>query len=226
MSPDVERAFLTWVLRNFVSKNSHYYDSKSSSSLYNYFLPGNDIHANNAYTNATSGEFYIKGETIKNYLDYLELQEARKVAQEARESSNKAIKIAQWSLFAAIFAALLPFSYTICKDNSVKENATLIDNYTEVTLEEMPIYEPEQLKVSKDMKLDEFVQLSQLKQYEIVFNEGKYVGDVREENKIFALYSVGFFWVEVTYDSINNKILRLKPLNDVKSLKKFTKTNS
>lgn len=230
---DRELTFLAWFLESFESRNIKQLKENPTirQKLYNYLLyspeyyPDNWKNFEDIYNDQLGETFFLKGEVTKQYLDYLELQEARTTANEARISSSKALRIAQWSLVAAIIASLLPFGYTIYQDSTIQKDLIYKDYYTDhITEEELP-EEPEPVKISENMKLNEFVQLSQLKQYEIVFNEGTYIDDIREENETFALYSVGSFWVEITYDRKNNKVLRLKPFEDGKLLDKFTIEN-
>lgn len=58
-------------------------------------------------------KFTLKSEAFFNYLDYLELQEARKMSQQAMRSSIDATKLAQQSIFYAKWALILSIVFSI-----------------------------------------------------------------------------------------------------------------
>lgn len=55
--------------------------------------------------------------------------------------------------------------------------------------------------------LYEFKQLSDHKQYDTIFNRGEFVDYYFQGNSRFVLYVLFKFFVEIEYDSANNKIL-------------------
>jgi|GEM_PF-2854344 len=239
MDPQREFTFLQWFIENFKCHDSNTVNIENA--ILNYvkmrLMPGrdNELEFDLVYDNWLRNRFFLSGQASKQYIDYLELQQSREAAErsqdaaiKSQESADESLRLARKAQTNTIIGLVLTGIATVVSILAVlgltKQETTVKttpDNYTELTTEETPLYEPEQLKVSKDMKLDEFVQLSQLKQHEIVFNEGTYVDDIREEKQTFALYSVGAFWVEITYDRKNNKVLRLKPFEDGKLLDKF-----
>ena len=239
-----ELTFLSWFMDNFQSKSSKSLDKSKElkRKIVNHIMnidkgPASKILHRQAYNTTLGKTFFIKGGAAKQYIDYLELQQSRVAAErsqdaaiKSQESADESLRLARKAQTNTIIGLVLTGIATVVSIlavlGSTEQEATVkatTDNYIELTTEETPLYEPEELKVSKDMKLDEFVQLSQLKQYEIVFNEGTYVDDIREEEQTFALYSVGAFWVEITYDRKNNKVLKLKPFEGGELLDKFLK---
>ena len=57
------------------------------------------------------------------------------------------------------------------------------------------------------MKFYEFKLLPEEEQYRILFNEGDFITYRLESNSRFALYALGKFFIEVEYNSKNNKIV-------------------
>lgn len=70
--------------------------------------------------------------------------------------------------------------------------------------------------------LYEFLALPDQEQYDILFKAGEYL-DVRiEENRRFVLYAVDLFFVEVEYDSENNKIINKRAFVQGEILDKYS----
>lgn len=59
----------------------------------------------------------------------------------------------------------------------------------------------------KELTLYEFKLLSDHEQYDLVFTQGQFLDIYLEQNSRFALYAVFKFFVEIEYDSLNNKIV-------------------
>lgn len=53
----------------------------------------------------------------------------------------------------------------------------------------------------------EFLALPELEQYDVILTIGEFLEIRIEENKIFILYAVDRFFVEVEYDNLENKII-------------------
>lgn len=58
----------------------------------------------------------------------------------------------------------------------------------------------------KILNLYEFKMLSDHKQYDLIFTKGDYLDVHIEVNSRFALYALFKFFVEIEYNSLNNKI--------------------
>ncbi|MFD2589087.1 hypothetical protein ACFSQJ_19335 [Croceitalea marina] len=93
----LESTFIKWIGESFEST----FDDKnqlnaiiSNSQPYIRFREGVDIIYKNAYDDFSFRSWVIKGATVKQYLDYLELQESRKAAIQAKKQSNLSIWIA------------------------------------------------------------------------------------------------------------------------------------
>jgi len=122
-----ELAFLKWFIRNFSSTdidhqmmNLDEYNRIKEEIVFNKPPPGIS-----KYKSILNETFYIKGETNKQYLDYLELKEAR-------ESSRKAFYFSRWSIGLAIFSIIIALittlvSYFTVMDVNIKSDETIID---------------------------------------------------------------------------------------------------
>ena len=70
--------------------------------------------------------------------------------------------------------------------------------------------------------LYEFLALPDQEQYNIVFNTGEYL-DIRiEESRRFVLYAVDLFFVEVEYNSEDNKIVNKRAFVQGEILDKYS----
>ncbi|NAS32439.1 hypothetical protein GTQ40_15750 [Flavobacteriaceae bacterium R38] len=101
-----ELAFIKWFLESFNSdtqiQGGHDRIINSSKA---YLTRGDrvDHTYRMVYEDFASQLWFLNGETFKQYIDYLELQEARVSSKEAMEKSNKSIRIAQWALWLSVF---------------------------------------------------------------------------------------------------------------------------
>ena len=57
------------------------------------------------------------------------------------------------------------------------------------------------------MTLYEFISLDDSLQYDLVWQLGKYMETVEAKGKIYLLYAIDKFFVEITYDQVTNHIL-------------------
>lgn len=71
------------------------------------------------------------------------------------------------------------------------------------------------------MTITEFNSLSDHDKYDITFNQGTFVEYFVNENKRYALYSLFNFYSEVEYNSIDNKIIKIRCFNDGELLDKY-----
>jgi len=55
----------------------------------------------------------------------------------------------------------------------------------------------------------EYSQLQIEEQYELAFTKGEFIEASEKDNVRFALYKLYGFYVEITYDAVNNKIINL-----------------
>ncbi|MDE3744007.1 hypothetical protein [Maribacter polysaccharolyticus] len=60
------------------------------------------------------------------------------------------------------------------------------------------------------MHIDEFDILGENERYHLVFTEGNYIDHIIESDIRFVLFSLFLFWVEVSYDPLDNKITGMK----------------
>lgn len=63
--------------------------------------------------------------------------------------------------------------------------------------------------MSKELSFYEFTQLPEEKQYEIVFSSGEFVDSSVKGEVKFVLYKLYSFFVEVAYNSYDNKIMNM-----------------
>lgn len=59
----------------------------------------------------------------------------------------------------------------------------------------------------RELSFFEYSQLPESKQYELVFREGEFIDSSVKNEVKFALYKLYNFYVEVIYDTKDNKIL-------------------
>nr|MUH39673.1 hypothetical protein [Zobellia laminariae] len=57
------------------------------------------------------------------------------------------------------------------------------------------------------MGIYEFNVLDDHSKYDLVFTKGQFVDTVIEKETKYVLYSLSYFWVELVYNSTNNKII-------------------
>lgn len=72
------------------------------------------------------------------------------------------------------------------------------------------------------MTIKEFDKLSEHERYDITFNQGDFIEYWIERNQRFALYAVFMFYVEVEYNTEENKIKNLISFDDGELLDKYT----
>ena len=72
------------------------------------------------------------------------------------------------------------------------------------------------------MGIYEFNVLSMNDKGNKTFNEGQFVDTVTEGNIKYALYSLSYFWVEVEYDSSNNKIIGISSFVEGDGLNRYS----
>ncbi len=63
----------------------------------------------------------------------------------------------------------------------------------------------------------EYTQLPESKQYDLVFTKGEFIDSSVKNDVKFALYKLYNFYVEVIYNSIDNKIVGFTSFLDSKS---------
>jgi hypothetical protein len=61
----------------------------------------------------------------------------------------------------------------------------------------------------KELSFYEFTQLSKEEQYDLVFREGEFINSSFKNDVKFALYQLHSFYVEVTYNAKDNRIVNL-----------------
>lgn len=71
------------------------------------------------------------------------------------------------------------------------------------------------------MNPEKFMALPGYKQESIIFTEGNFVDSKVEDKKIFALYSIHTFFVELEYDTVNYRISSKKAFTDGRELHKY-----
>ena len=71
------------------------------------------------------------------------------------------------------------------------------------------------------MGIYDFNILSEHDQYDTVFTKGQFVNTVTKGETKFALYAVSMFWVEVTYETKDNKITGIKSFIGGETLTKY-----
>ena len=57
----------------------------------------------------------------------------------------------------------------------------------------------------RELSFYEFTQLPEEQQYDLVFTKGEFIDASIKDNVKFVLYSLFGFFVEVIYDSVDNK---------------------
>lgn len=71
------------------------------------------------------------------------------------------------------------------------------------------------------MKLYEFLGLSDVLQYQAVWEQGVHIDNILFEKVHYQLYSINDFYVEVHYDATTNKIIGKLPFKNGKPLDKY-----
>ena len=72
------------------------------------------------------------------------------------------------------------------------------------------------------MGIYDFNILSEHDQYDMVFTKGQFVDTMTKGNIKYALYAVSMFWVEVTYDAKDNRIMGIKSFVGGQTLDKYS----
>ena len=75
------------------------------------------------------------------------------------------------------------------------------------------------------MTLYEFNSLSVHDKYDHVFTKGLFIDYRLDVERRFALYALDMFFVEIQYDRINNKIIRLRSFKTGELLDKYSDLN-
>lgn len=70
--------------------------------------------------------------------------------------------------------------------------------------------------------LYEFKRLPEQEQYNITFNYGTFIDYLEQKNKKFVLYAVDLFYVQVVYNTTNNKIINITSFKTGKRLFKYS----
>ena len=72
------------------------------------------------------------------------------------------------------------------------------------------------------MTINEFNLLENHIKFDLTFNQGTFIEYFINGNQRFALYSIFKFYVEVEYNSIENKIVNIISFDDGELLEKYT----
>ncbi|SHK63741.1 hypothetical protein SAMN04488007_3470 [Maribacter aquivivus] len=72
------------------------------------------------------------------------------------------------------------------------------------------------------MGIYDFNILTDHDKYDTVFTKGKFVDTVLSGNVKYVLYSLSYFWVEVQYNSFENKIIGISSFVAGKSLDRYS----
>lgn len=72
------------------------------------------------------------------------------------------------------------------------------------------------------MGIYKFNMLSDHDKYDTVFTKGQFVDSVSEEKVKYGLYSISYFWVEVSYHPETNKIIGLNSFVEGASLNRYS----
>lgn len=76
------------------------------------------------------------------------------------------------------------------------------------------------------MGIYDFNILDEHNKYDTVFTKGQFVDTVTEGETKYALYSLSYFWVEVTYNAPDNKITGISSFVDGKTLDRYSNVPS
>lgn len=71
------------------------------------------------------------------------------------------------------------------------------------------------------MKLYEFLMLDEAEQYQTVWDKGKYLETVHQDNIKYLLYAINDFFVEIHYCQATNKILGKNQFKQGEHLDKY-----
>ena len=72
------------------------------------------------------------------------------------------------------------------------------------------------------MGIYEFNILTEHDKYDTIFTKGQFVDVVSDGDISFALYSLSYFWVEVKYHSLSNKIKGINSFVDGEKLNRYS----
>ncbi len=72
------------------------------------------------------------------------------------------------------------------------------------------------------MTLEEFNNLSDFDQYDIIYNEGTFIDSIIQGHNRYVLYAVDSFFVELYYQSVPNKVVGKRAFVTGKLLDKYT----
>ncbi|WP_149275624.1 hypothetical protein [Pareuzebyella sediminis] len=72
------------------------------------------------------------------------------------------------------------------------------------------------------MGIYDFNILSEHDRYDILFTKGQFVDTVSEGHLRYALYSMSYFWVEVQYHALENKVIGISSFVAGKTLDRYS----
>lgn len=111
LSPDTEYSLLEWVINSFNTTDIRLDRIQFELSQALAFIKKGqqvDIRYQSAYKKIESALFVIKGQTIKQYIDYLELKESRENSKKAFMTSIISIGIAVLTAIISIYLTAKP----------------------------------------------------------------------------------------------------------------------
>lgn len=80
------------------------------------------------------------------------------------------------------------------------------------------------LSTLSTMTLRQFNRLDEIKQIEVIWNNGALIAGRKENSYKILLYQIGIFYVEVYYHVVYNQVVKLKSFSDTDLLEPYLKT--
>lgn len=130
-SSSSEYAFLTWFLHYFTSNDTSISISEKATNDFlltvnKYFKSHPEGLPELYYNKILATIFFIKGEAVKQYTDYLELEQAKKIGNRAYGKSVLSNRLSIISIFLVIVFFTIPMGIDFFKKDNYKPQEVII----------------------------------------------------------------------------------------------------
>lgn len=138
-----EYTFLVWFLENFTGPFLGQNEKRELNYEAYIYTFNKHLSKDKPFTSMLNSKFFINGFTVKQYIDYLELTEARQQAEKSQIASEKALVKAKQSIWIAAGGLLVsviislymhlsspspPFDVRVVEDNTITKPIEKIEN--------------------------------------------------------------------------------------------------
>ncbi len=172
LSKEAEISFFAWFMDNFHNPNKVEKDSTLEINEYRdwlYLYNEEEEYHNLKYINSDllfllKERWFLNGHALKQYLDYLELTEARKAAKQAQKSSNISINIAIGAFAVNVVLGFISFTQSLmpkeAQEVKIIEDKTTVKQLEQEIKELQANYQEENKKLREELnKADMMVKL-------------------------------------------------------------------